>query len=42
MLEYDGTSGAIQKWYAYALGSNDVVSQINVVGGTRAALLRRR
>ena len=39
VLEYDGSSGAIQRWYAYGLGSNDVVNQTNVVAGTRAALV---
>ncbi len=39
VLEYDGASGAIQRWYAYRLGSNDVLNQTNVVAGTRAALL---
>src|SRR5439155_14567185 len=31
VLEYDGASGAVQRWYAYALGSNDVLNQTNVV-----------
>jgi RHS repeat-associated protein len=39
VLEYDGASGAIQRWYAYGLGSNDVLNQSNVVAGTRAALI---
>jgi RHS repeat-associated protein len=39
VLEYDGTSGAIQRWYAYGLGTNDVLNQTNVVAGTRAALI---
>ena len=39
VLEYDGSSGAIQRWYAYGLGSNDVLNQSNVVAGTRAALI---
>jgi RHS repeat-associated protein len=39
VLEYDGSSGAIQRWYAYALGPNDVLNQMNVVAGTRATLL---
>jgi hypothetical protein len=38
VLEYDGTSGAIQRWYAYALGPNDVLNQMNVTAGTRATL----
>jgi RHS repeat-associated protein len=39
VLEYDGASGAIQRWYAYGIGSNDVLSQTNVVAGTRAAFI---
>ena len=39
VLEYDGASGAIQRWYAYALGPNDVLNQMNVVAGTRTTLV---
>ena len=39
VLEYDGSSGAIQRWYAYSLGPNDVLNQMNVVAGTRATLI---
>lgn len=39
VLEYDGSSGAIQRWFAYGLGPNDVLNQTNVVAGTRAALI---
>ncbi|HYS91691.1 MAG TPA: RHS repeat-associated core domain-containing protein, partial [Bradyrhizobium sp.] len=39
VMEYDGATGAIQRWYAYGLGSNDVLNQMNVVAGTRAALI---
>jgi hypothetical protein len=39
VLEYDGASGAIQRWYAYALGPNDVLNQMNVTAGTRATLV---
>ena len=39
VLEYDGASGAILRWYAYGLGSNDVLNQINVVAGTRVTLV---
>jgi RHS repeat-associated protein len=38
VLEYDGASGAIQRWYAYGLGSN-VLNQTNVVPGTRTAFI---
>jgi len=39
VLEYDGTSGAIQRWCAYGLGSNDVLNQMNVTATTRATLV---
>jgi len=39
VLEYDGASGAIQRWYAYGLGSNDVMNQMNVAAGTRATFV---
>jgi RHS repeat-associated protein len=39
VLEYDGASGAIQRWYAYGLGSNDVLGQMNVAATIRAALV---
>ncbi len=39
VLEYDGTSGTIHNWYAYALGPNDVLNQINVGASTRATFI---
>ena len=39
VLEYDGTSGAIQRWYAYGRGPNAVLNQMNVSAGTRSTLL---
>jgi RHS repeat-associated protein len=39
VLEYNGSSGAIGNWYAYALGSNDVLNQMNVAAGTRATFI---
>jgi len=39
VLEYDGASGAIQRWYAYGLGSNDVLNQTNAVAGTRVGFV---
>jgi RHS repeat-associated protein len=39
VLEYDGGSGAILRWYAYGLGSNDVLNQTNVAAATRSALI---
>jgi RHS repeat-associated protein len=37
VLEYDGTTGAIQRWYVYGLGPNAVLGQMNVAAGTRSA-----
>jgi RHS repeat-associated protein len=39
VLEYDGGSGAILRWYTYGLGANDVLNQTNVATGTRSALV---
>jgi RHS repeat-associated protein len=39
VLEYDAASGAILRWYAYGLGSNDVLNQMNVGSATRATLV---
>ncbi|MGC1779744.1 MAG: RHS repeat-associated core domain-containing protein [Xanthobacteraceae bacterium] len=38
VLEYNG-SGAIANWYAYALGPNDTLNQMNVASATRATLI---
>ena len=35
VLDYDGSTGAIERWYANGLGSNDVLNQVNVAAGTR-------
>jgi len=39
VLEYNGSTGAIGNWYAYALGPNDALNQMNVASGTRATLI---
>jgi RHS repeat-associated protein len=39
VLEYDGASGAILRWYAYGLGSNEVLSQMNVAAASRATFV---
>jgi len=39
VLEYDGSTGAILRWYAYGLGPNAVLNQMNVAASTRATLL---
>jgi RHS repeat-associated protein len=36
VLEYDGSSGTVLRWYAYGLGPNDVLGQMNVGPGTRS------
>jgi YD repeat-containing protein len=36
VLEYDGTSGQMQRWYAYDLGANGVLNQMNVALTSRA------
>jgi RHS repeat-associated protein len=38
VLEYAGSSGALLRWYAYGLGSNDVLSQVTL-GGSRATMV---
>ena len=39
VLEYDGATGAVLRWYAYGLGPNAVLNQMNVPADTRAILL---
>ncbi|MDA8248906.1 MAG: DUF6531 domain-containing protein [Rhodospirillales bacterium] len=39
VLEYDATSGALGRWYAYGQGPNEVLSQMNVAAGTRETLI---
>ena len=39
LLDYDGSSGTIQNWYAFGSGPNDVLNQINVTGSTRATYI---
>jgi RHS repeat-associated protein len=39
VLEYDGATGAVLRWYAYGLGPNDVLGQMNLPAGTRSTLL---
>jgi RHS repeat-associated protein len=39
LLDYDGSSGAILRWYAFGLGSNDVLCQANVAAGTRTTFI---
>ncbi len=40
VLEYDGAAGAIQRWYAFGLGPDAVLNQMNVPGtATRATMI---
>ncbi|MDH2346721.1 RHS repeat-associated core domain-containing protein [Bradyrhizobium sp. SSUT77] len=39
VLEYDGSSGAVLRWYAYGLGPNAVLNQMNVAAATRTTLV---
>jgi RHS repeat-associated protein len=39
LLDYDGASGAIQSWYAFGSGPNDVLNQINLTASTRATTI---
>jgi hypothetical protein len=40
VLEYDGASGQVLRWYAYGAGSNDVLDQMDVVASMRQTLVR--
>jgi len=39
VLEYAGTGGAVGTWYAYGLGLNAVLNQMNVAAGTRETMI---
>ena len=39
VLEYDGTSGAIQAWSAYGLGPDDLLNRMNVGAASRQTLI---
>ena len=39
LLDYDGTAGTVQNWYAFGSGPNDVLNQVNVAGSTRATYI---
>ena len=36
VIDYTGSGGAIEAWYAFGLGANDALNQMNVAGATRA------
>ena len=39
VLEYDGTTGAVQRWYAYGTGGNDVLNRMDLASNTRTTLI---
>jgi RHS repeat-associated protein len=39
VLEYDGSSGAINNWYSYALGPNSVLNQMIVASAKRETII---
>lgn len=39
ILEYDGTSGQIERWYAYGLGPTNVLNQMSVAANTRETMI---
>jgi RHS repeat-associated protein len=39
LMDYNGSSGAIQNWYAFGSGPNDVLNQVNLTGSTRATYI---
>jgi RHS repeat-associated protein len=39
VLEYNGSTGQIQAWYAYGPGSNEVLNRMDVPAGTRQTLV---
>ena len=39
VIEYDGAAGAIQRWYAFGLGPDAVLNQMNVPGATRTTMI---
>jgi RHS repeat-associated protein len=39
VLEYDGTTGAVQRWYAFGQGPDEALGQMNIAAGTRTTLI---
>jgi len=39
VLEYDGASGAVQRWYAFGQGPDAVLNQMNTALGTRETMI---
>lgn len=42
VIEYAGSGGATQAWYAYGLGANEVLNRMNVSAGTRQTMIPDR
>jgi RHS repeat-associated protein len=39
LFDYDGSSGQVQRWYAFGSGLNDALSQANVAANTRTTFI---
>ncbi|WP_354084496.1 RHS repeat-associated core domain-containing protein [Bradyrhizobium sp. S3.3.6] len=39
VLDYDGSTGAVLRWYAYGSGTNDVLNQTDIVGNARLTMI---
>jgi len=39
ILEYDGNTGAVTRWFGFGAGRDEAVSQVNLVGGNRTTLI---
>ena len=39
VLEYDGSSGQVLRWYSYGLGPNGALNRMDVPGGTRQTFI---
>jgi hypothetical protein len=39
VLEYNGASGALQPWYAFGLGPDEALNQMNIPANTRTTLI---
>jgi YD repeat-containing protein len=39
VLDYNGSNGALLRWYAYGPGANDVLNQTNIVSNVRTTMI---
>jgi YD repeat-containing protein len=39
VMQYDGASGTVSRWFAYGAGSNDALSLMNVAAATRTTFI---